>query len=169
MATKTAGSNTTANLTALQFPSFAAGAMSDADIATIANAIINDVDPPAGWPGAFSRLGLLYVPNRGVLKVQPGDWVMVDAAGWPILVADNSCPTTLAINGTPINGTKAMVMASSALVAGWGIGTPISGTNIAAGTTITNISADGLTVTLSANATGSPGATAITGGTFTHS
>lgn len=169
MATKTAGTNTTSNLTALEFPSFAAGAMSDADIATIAQLIINDVDPPQISPGAFSRMGLLYVPNRGVLKCRPGDWVMVDAAGWPILVSAISAPTTLVINGTPINGTKPMVMASSVLVAGWQIGSPISGTGIAAGTTIANISADGLTVTLSANATSSPGATPITAGTFTHS
>lgn len=42
------------------------------------------------WPGAFNQAGLLYVPNRGVLQVLPGDFVGVDANGWPILVSKNS-------------------------------------------------------------------------------
>ena len=37
--------------------------------------------------GDFSKLGSLYVPGRGILKVNPGDWVGVDASGWPILVS----------------------------------------------------------------------------------
>ena len=37
--------------------------------------------------GRFSRQGLLEVPGRGVLRVQPGDWVGVDASGWPILLS----------------------------------------------------------------------------------
>jgi hypothetical protein len=39
------------------------------------------------WKGAFSSNGLLYVPNRGILKVLPGDYVGVDDQGWPILVS----------------------------------------------------------------------------------
>ncbi len=35
----------------------------------------------------FSKLGSLYVPGRGILKVNPGDVVAVDASGWPILVS----------------------------------------------------------------------------------
>lgn len=34
--------------------------------------------------------GLLYVPDRGVLKVMNGDVVAVDATGWPILVSGNA-------------------------------------------------------------------------------
>jgi hypothetical protein len=34
--------------------------------------------------------GLLYVPNRGFLKVLPGDYVAIDNFGWPILVSGNS-------------------------------------------------------------------------------
>jgi hypothetical protein len=169
MATKTAGTNSTTNMTALQFPSFSAAAMADADIATIAQAIINDEDPPMIQPGAFSRMGLLYVPNRGVLKCRKGDWVMVGPDGWPILVSSMAAPTTLAVNGTPVNLANQMVMASSVRVAGWQLGSLINGTGITAGTTITNISADGLTVTMSAAATSSPGATAITNGSYTHS
>ena len=39
---------------------------------------------------AFSKQGLLYIPNRGVLQVLPGDWVGVDNYGWPILVSSFS-------------------------------------------------------------------------------
>lgn len=169
MATKTAGSNATTTLTALQFPSFSATSLSDADVATIAALIVNDDNPSLVQPGAFSRMGLLYVPNRGVLQMQPGDWVAVTPEGWPILLSDNVLPTTLTLTGTPISGTNSMVVTASALTAGWQIGGSIAGSGIAAGTLITNISANGLTVTFSLNATSSPGATTITYGSFTHS
>jgi hypothetical protein len=32
----------------------------------------------------------LYVPNRGILKVLPGDVVAIDNTGWPILVSGTS-------------------------------------------------------------------------------
>lgn len=169
MATKTAGSLLTTSLTALQWPSFSATSLSDADIATIQSLIVNDVDPTQVVPGAFSRLGLLYVPNRGVLKVMPGDWVAVDANGWPILIADNSLPTTLALFGTPVSGSTSLTLASSAYTAGWQIGGQITGTGIAASTLITNIDPTGLILTLSKAATSSPGATTLTAGTYTHS
>lgn len=37
--------------------------------------------------GCFNREGLLIVPNRGVLKMMPGDVVAVDPSGWPILLS----------------------------------------------------------------------------------
>jgi hypothetical protein len=38
-------------------------------------------------PGAFNQQ-LLYVPNRGVLKVYQGDIIMVDnQSGWPVLIS----------------------------------------------------------------------------------
>jgi hypothetical protein len=77
--------------------------------------------------------------------------------------------TTSVINGTPINGTPSMVMASSVLAAGWQIGGFVSGSGIPASPVISNISTDGLTVTLNKNATSSPGSTAITYGLWTHS
>lgn len=85
MATITLGTTATTSLTALTF----GGALSPADIATIANAILNDqVNGRPVWPGAFAQVGLLYVPNRGILQCLPGDIVGVDAAtGWPILVS----------------------------------------------------------------------------------
>lgn len=85
MATKTLGTAATTTLTALAFSASDAAA----DVATIAQGILDDqnVSHPI-WPGAFALTGLLFVPNRGVLKVLPGDFVGFDSAtGWPILVS----------------------------------------------------------------------------------
>ena len=90
MATKTLGTAATTTLVAV---SFSRGLnLSDADIASIANNILNDDNPAHPiWPGAFARTGLLYVPNRGVLQVQPGDWVAYDpATGFPILISQEA-------------------------------------------------------------------------------
>lgn len=84
MSTKTLGTNATTTLTALAF----SGSLVVADMASIANSIKDDQNPAHPiYPGAFSQNGLLYVPNRGVLKMLPGDWVGVDSRGWPILVS----------------------------------------------------------------------------------
>lgn len=92
MATKTLGTSATNSLNpALQFlPGYGSG-MSAADIASMTNHIKDDlnVSHPL-MPQAFSANGLLYVPNRGILKMLPGDWVGVDSQGWPILVSKNS-------------------------------------------------------------------------------
>lgn len=73
---------------------FEGGGLADADVATIAQAIMNDQlglnagVPAQIWPGAWAKNGLLYIPNRGVLQTKPGDVVMVDTvSGWPILVS----------------------------------------------------------------------------------
>lgn len=97
MATKTLGTNGTTTLTALAMNFGNA----QADMAAINNAILSDgntagadVNSPIGkgqiWPGAWTLDGMLFIPNRGVLKVLPGDWVGVDSQGWPILVSANS-------------------------------------------------------------------------------
>jgi hypothetical protein len=87
MATSTFGTNANSSLTAL----LSSGAMAAADVAAIALAIKNDlVNGLPIYPEAFSQKNLLYVPNRGILKVLPGDWVAVDSQGWPILVSANS-------------------------------------------------------------------------------
>lgn len=87
MSTKTLGTNATTTLTAVEFSS-APSTLSDADFATIRNAIKYDgVEGNAVYPGAFSRAGLLYVPRRGILKILPGDWIGIGATGWPILVS----------------------------------------------------------------------------------
>jgi hypothetical protein len=60
-----------------------------ADMASVSQAILDDKNvahPPL--LDAFSFNGLLYIPNRGVLKVLPGDVVAVDPnSGWPVLLA----------------------------------------------------------------------------------
>lgn len=92
MSTKTLGTSATTSLNpALQFlPGYGSG-MSAADIASMALAIKNDlVNGNPVFPQAFSANGLLYVPNRGILQMLPGDWVGVDSQGWPILVSKNS-------------------------------------------------------------------------------
>lgn len=98
MATLTLGSNATTTLTAIRW----IPGMTTADLATIANAILNDNSQTGGqlaqtapsakpiWPGAISNNGKLYIPNRGVLQVLPGDYIGVDANGWPILVSANA-------------------------------------------------------------------------------
>lgn len=73
------------------------GVETDVDIATINQAIKDDflpttapVIPYAPSLGGYSRQGQLYIPNRGWLKVYPGDAIMVDGLGWPILVSARS-------------------------------------------------------------------------------
>ena len=61
------------------------------DVGTFANLIKDDINVAHPiWPGAFEQNGLLYIPNRGVLRVLPGDYVGVDPNGWPVLVSKNS-------------------------------------------------------------------------------
>lgn len=87
MATGTLGTNANNSLTSKQFT----GAMAAADIAAITNSIKNEqINGFPIWPGAWAQTGLLYIPNRGVLKMLPGDYVGVDNQGWPILVSKNS-------------------------------------------------------------------------------
>lgn len=91
MATNTIGTNANNTLTGVVY----SRAIADADVATIAALITQDVPtggPPSSSgafiPGAFNRAGLLWVPNRGFLQVLPGDIVACDATtGWPILVS----------------------------------------------------------------------------------
>jgi hypothetical protein len=84
MATVTLGTNAATSLTALAFNRSAAVA----DVASIAAGIKNDLNVAhPRFPG-FTKGGLLFVPNRGVLQVLPGDYVGFDATtGWPILLS----------------------------------------------------------------------------------
>lgn len=98
MALKTLGTKTTSTLSAIQF----LHGMTVADLATLVVEILDDQSPATGalansapsakptWPGAFTTQGQLFIPNRGLLQVLPGDWVGVDANGWPILVSANA-------------------------------------------------------------------------------
>lgn len=84
MATQTLGTNANNSIPyALTFNA----AHAAADTATIQQSILNDLNRILTWPGAWSQDGVLYVPNRGFLKVLPGDVVGVDNRGWPILLS----------------------------------------------------------------------------------
>jgi hypothetical protein len=68
-----------------------------ADFATINQLIKNDFAPSTApvspYPpsmGGWTRDGKLFIPNRGWIKVYPGDVVAVDALGWPILISAQS-------------------------------------------------------------------------------
>ncbi len=86
MALLTGGTNATSSLSALLW----GPAIAVANTALFNVAVLDDLNvahPP--WPGALNPTsGLLSIPNRGTLKILPGDYVMVDATtGWPILVS----------------------------------------------------------------------------------
>lgn len=96
MAIGTIGTTATSSLIALKFGtddlSTGLSVPGTSFMAQIQQAILNDITvAPAvaqQWPGAFSRTGVLYIPNRGVLYAKPGDIVAVDATtGWPVLIS----------------------------------------------------------------------------------
>jgi hypothetical protein len=98
MATATLGTAATTTLTAVPFTY----GLVAADFATMAAAIKRDShnpgnsgsttgpgltgpQPPLGVP--LSRAGTLIIPERGILKLFPGDYIAIDATGWPILLS----------------------------------------------------------------------------------
>lgn len=90
MATKTLGTTAQTSLTALAWLN-SLSSSAPLDVATITNSIKDDLNVAHPiYPDAFGDNGLLFVPNRGVLRILPGDWVGVDSQGWPILVSANS-------------------------------------------------------------------------------
>lgn len=114
MATRTLGSNATTTLQAVPWPNVASASRM-ADIGTIRNLILDDA--PLLWPlgnagtaqaqnaiqmaaahplvpNSITLEGLLFVPNRGVLKILPGDWIGVDPLGWPVLISGRSIQST---------------------------------------------------------------------------
>ncbi len=91
MAVKTLG--TTANNSIAKALAFLSGygQMANADLANLNTAILDDLNlAHPKIPSSFTADGQLFIPNRGVLRVLPGDWVGVDTQGWPILVSANS-------------------------------------------------------------------------------
>jgi hypothetical protein len=88
----TANNSLTALVAALTSVASGGGPAQDAtDRAQIVNLIKDDlkVSHPL-MPTAWSQSNLLYVPNRGILQVLPGDYVGIDSQGWPILISANS-------------------------------------------------------------------------------
>jgi hypothetical protein len=85
MALLTFGTNATGTLSAMQWLNKVS---QQADSALVNVNIKDDVNVahPA-WPGAFPNDGILVFPNRGILRLLPGDWVGYGSTGWPILVS----------------------------------------------------------------------------------
>lgn len=86
MATKLAGTATTTSLIAIKWQR---AGISAADLATIRNAILQyNVNTQPKVPGAF-ECGVLYYPNNktpGGFRLSEGDWLMVDGAGFPVVI-----------------------------------------------------------------------------------
>ncbi len=100
MATVTLGTNANNSIPyALAFKPGLNSGMSQTDVATLQQHILDDQNnlrPVVG--GAFSFNGVLYVPNRGYLKILPGDYVGVDNRGWPILLSSDTIANGLWIH-----------------------------------------------------------------------
>lgn len=100
MSLLTAGTKTTSSLQTLQFqPS----GMSATDFGNLIE-LIQSPPPSPGLGGAnttnktawFSN-GRLFVPTQRApegYQVNPGDWILVDGAGWPIVVPGNVFATS---------------------------------------------------------------------------
>jgi len=87
MATKTLGTAATTTLHAVSW-SPDANLLLPADMATINALVKNDQTSQLVVQPSFGYNGLLYVPNRGVLQILPGDWIGVDTAtGFVVLVS----------------------------------------------------------------------------------
>lgn len=175
MTTKTGGSKATTSLVGVQF-NHAPATLSDADLATISQNIYDDAILARSFVNSnqpnnpFVRNGQLFVPNRGVLKVEVGDWVFVDpATGWPILISGNALPATLTATGNSNTSTAITSLSTNVNALGWKPGMPITGTDIPASTRIAAIAANGLSLTLSQAATGTTATQTYTVSNFTHS
>ena len=85
MALRTLGTNATNSLNALLF---ARAGLLAADVATFRANVKNDqVNGRPIFPGALEE-GRLFIPNRGVLNILPGDFIAYDpTTGWPILIS----------------------------------------------------------------------------------
>lgn len=57
----------------------------------LGNGSINFFTIGRNLPGSFSFNGELFIPNRGVLKIFPGDVIAIDpVSGWPVLIASTA-------------------------------------------------------------------------------
>ncbi len=89
MSTRTLITKASTSLVAVQRPSatVAAGHFNPADIATINAAILYDNNPALHAYQSLTPNGVLTIPRRGQLQVQPGDVVAVDLSGNVIIVS----------------------------------------------------------------------------------
>jgi hypothetical protein len=91
MALITLGTNAVTSLQAARYAG--PGSISNIDSGNLDN-LIKD-DKINSHMISFDNLssGVLFVPNRGYLQILPGDYIGVDANGWPILVSAYSIAT----------------------------------------------------------------------------
>jgi hypothetical protein len=84
MALRTLGTSATTSLSAQLFTR----QMAAVDVASIRAGIKDDqTNTYPIYPGSFGQ-GCLYIPNRGILRPLPGDYIAFDATtGWPILLS----------------------------------------------------------------------------------
>lgn len=180
MATRTLGTLSTSSLTALQFVPGAGSGMAYADIASINNSILEDLQvegvPSPLYPrllppsGQFSDNGLLFIPGRGTLKMQPGDWVAVDLSGFPFLIPGTSLPITLTATATTVTSSvNVSALSTNINTLGWRVGMLISGVGLHAGNNFIASITGPTTFTLSQQATTGAAGTSLTVGTWTHS
>lgn len=83
MALKTAGTNLTTSLSALQWQP---GGLSPTDLAAIMALITDSIG--GIQPGSIAD-GYLYMPAKRApqgIRINPGDWILVDNKGHPLIV-----------------------------------------------------------------------------------
>ena len=156
--------------TELRLTSDRAIAVSDADLATIAQGIYKDVPfaggnrPGAILPGAFSRQGLLWLPSdtrSSPLVVRTGDWVAVDSYGDVFLIPRRALPTTLTGSVTLASGSSVVASATDITSYGWQVGTHVASSHTPAGSVIGSIAPGGLSFTLPTMTASAPHANAL--------
>lgn len=93
MALKTAGTASTTGLTAIQWQPAMASATLKTDLATLIASIRTPVTGAYGAAVArdlgYIENGMLFLPEAkspGGIRLDAGDWIMVDGAGWVIVV-----------------------------------------------------------------------------------
>lgn len=84
MALLTFGTNGTNTLSAFQWNNDNAVA----NTALINNSIKTQGTVQRNEPAAFTNNGFLFVPNRGIIKLLPGDWIAIGSTGMPFVMSN---------------------------------------------------------------------------------
>ena len=135
-------------------------------VGLVLNAVPSDAaNVQYGWvliAGKFVALSGASVAANAAIGITAAGKLGANSAGKQILNAKVQVAATNTVaktNVTTQSGSKVFKVSDSD---GWFVGLPLSGTGVAASTTITAISTDGMTVTVNNNATAS-GSVTVTG------
>lgn len=92
MSLKTGGTKTTTGLMTMQWqPS----GLNLADLATINELIRNPGNAGSKPDSCRIENGMLFLPrNKSIIQLDQGDWIMVDANGWPIVIPNLDMTST---------------------------------------------------------------------------